>query len=187
MNNLNVTTSKIIAKAFKRPHRNILRDIRLLACSDEFKRQNFIESNYISNRNKSYPYYEISREGAMLLCMGFNGGESLRLKEEFLLAMHKKDIGTILESLANIDIDLDIDMYIYFAREEVSGRYKIGISKDPERRIKELNVGNPEKLILDYTYLTNGNGFESESIAHERFKRHRLNGEWFDKSIKIGI
>ena len=52
---------------------------------------------------------------------------------------------------------------------------KIGVSKHPEKRIKQLNTGNAESLyLLGY--------FEGdrklEKYIHDNFRKVRFNGEW---------
>lgn len=95
----------------------------------------------------------------------------------------------ILDLLKNLDIetaDVD-DRYVYVAKEAVSGRYKIGISRDPEARIKQLNTGNPEQLILVHAYLAIEHRHVSETLAHSLFNEHRLKGEWFNKNINLNL
>jgi len=70
------------------------------------------------------------------------------------------------------------------AQEPVSKRYKIGISSCPERRIKELNVGNPEALILVHAYQAREK-YQSENLAHNTFSDKRLKGEWFKSNIEL--
>lgn len=88
--------------------------------------------------------------------------------------------------LKELDVDLEEDAYIYVAKEEISGRYKIGISKDPKRRIAKLNTGNPEQLVLVHAYLAS-DGVDSERAAHVLFDDNRLKGEWFDSNIDLSL
>lgn len=75
--------------------------------------------------------------------------------------------------------------YVYFIQETGKGNkpVKIGYSNDPERRLTDLQTGNPRKLKLSISL-----PFESESLAREAeqtfqwlaAKKHRsLEGEWF--------
>lgn len=103
-------------------------------------------------------------------------------------AYEKSSLLSVLDIVANIDVsEIEKDRFVYIARESESGRYKIGISKDPEKRIKQLNVGNPEKLELVHAYLATESGHKSEAIAHALFEKERLNGEWFGGSIDLTL
>ena len=55
--------------------------------------------------------------------------------------------------------------FIYLIQNLETSRYKIGISKHPQKRIKQLQTGSGEELKLIHTY---------ESDTH---------GEWFDISL----
>ena len=70
------------------------------------------------------------------------------------------------------------DRYIYAAQDS-QGRLKIGISKNPEERVKQLNVGHPDNLELVYTAKAIDNTYMSEQLAHEKCKDYHLRSEWF--------
>lgn len=64
---------------------------------------------------------------------------------------------------------------IYFITD---GRYtKIGKADDPEKRLKELQTGNPFPLTLIKSI---DGSFEEESNIHKSLSIYRMNGEWFD-------
>lgn len=52
---------------------------------------------------------------------------------------------------------------------------KIGIAKDPMRRLKELQTGQPMDLHLLWSVAG-----DYESDLHLHFATHRVRGEWFD-------
>jgi hypothetical protein len=62
--------------------------------------------------------------------------------------------------------------------------YKIGESKNPEKRLKQLQTGNPWRLKLikiyediDYAYLI-------EQILHKKLDFYNVGGEWFQCDIE---
>ena len=66
--------------------------------------------------------------------------------------------------------------YLYFIQQGAGGEVKIGIADDPERRMKELQTGNPKQLLL----LGKFDGARlSERLLHRRFGLLRSHGEWF--------
>jgi predicted GIY-YIG superfamily endonuclease len=73
--------------------------------------------------------------------------------------------------------------YIYLIQCLEDGRYKIGISKHPEKRLTQLQTGSSGQLKLIDKYLT-GNYFYIEGVLHRRFSHFKKMGEWFDMSIK---
>lgn len=62
------------------------------------------------------------------------------------------------------------------------GYYKIGISKDPRKRVKKLQNGCPKQLVLwatlRCTYPTNS----VETDLHKQFSESHVRNEWFDLS-----
>jgi hypothetical protein len=75
-------------------------------------------------------------------------------------------------------------MHLYFIS---SGKYtKIGISDNPKRRLKQLQTGNPDKLIL-IDHVNTGSSDEAarvEDMLHKFYSHKRVRGEWF-KGIDI--
>lgn len=64
-----------------------------------------------------------------------------------------------------------------------SGNYhKIGCAKNPKKRLKQLQTGNPEKIVLVKTKELDS---PQEAMFYERhFQEHypgkRVSGEWYD-------
>lgn len=70
---------------------------------------------------------------------------------------------------------------IYFIGAD-SGPIKIGLSRDPDARCREMKVGSP----TDYRVLaTVIGGYGLERAYHLRFEFARLRGEWFDRRPEI--
>ena len=95
-----VVTSLDIAETFEKEHKNVLRDIRELECSEEFRRLNFEQSEYLNEQSHKQPMYLITRDGFTLLVMGYTGEKAMRFKEGYIRqfnAMEKALIGKIRE------------------------------------------------------------------------------------------
>lgn len=76
--------SLIVAQMFERRHDNVLRDIKTLDCSDEFRRLNFEESSYINEQGKKQPCVNMTRDGFTFLVMGYRGKKAARFKEAYI-------------------------------------------------------------------------------------------------------
>lgn len=71
-----------------------------------------------------------------------------------------------------------IDTYVYFI--QAGNAVKIGIASDVERRIVDLQVGNPHKIELIHTiHVSRQDALMLESKLHRVFYKTRLVGEWF--------
>lgn len=62
------------------------------------------------------------------------------------------------------------------------GKAKIGIARDPEMRLRQLQLANPGavKLVGHRLFSTRLSAAKVERALHQRFKAKRLMGEWFD-------
>ena len=65
---------------------------------------------------------------------------------------------------------------IYFIVDEECRFVKIGISRNPESRVKDLQSGNPIRLEVAYHFPGDGEG---EKELHRYLKDYRTIGEWF--------
>lgn len=83
-NGRTVTDSLTVAEVFGKNHKDVLRDIRDLECSKDFRERNFAPSSYCSEQRKELPKYIISQDGFSFLVMGYTGKEAARFKETYI-------------------------------------------------------------------------------------------------------
>ncbi|WP_130098929.1 Rha family transcriptional regulator [Siccibacter turicensis] len=85
-----VTTSLNIASYFCKAHKNVLRTIKRLKsdCSPEFNRLNFEPVNYIDRKGEVRLMYNITKDGWMMLVMGFTGKSATAIKESYISAFN---------------------------------------------------------------------------------------------------
>ena len=67
-------------------------------------------------------------------------------------------------------------LYLILARE--LDRVKIGLSENPELRLKQLQTGSPSKLDL-FAFKPSKNASIQERELHEQYKEKIVHGEWF--------
>jgi hypothetical protein len=89
------------------------------------------------------------------------------------------DLESILRALADFEVPDDLpDLYVYAIRETETGRVKLGISRDPEARLAQLQVGNSQRLELVATRHAT-NRFADERKLHREYSQARVRSEWF--------
>lgn len=76
--------SLFVAKFFNKSHDHVLRDIRELDCSEEFRLTNFGESSYKNEQGKRQPCYAMTKDGFIFLVMGYRGKKAARFKELYI-------------------------------------------------------------------------------------------------------
>ena len=75
-------------------------------------------------------------------------------------------------------------MYIYLIQSLENGYYKIGKSKNPNKRIEQLQTGNSSELKMISTYQSDGFSNKIEKVLHRKYFHLKKEGEWFELSIK---
>lgn len=80
------TNTLIIAEHFGKKHKDVLRAVRDLVndCEEEFGRRNFAPTPYYDSQGKQQTMYSLTRDGFMLLSMGFTGTNATKLKIAFI-------------------------------------------------------------------------------------------------------
>ena len=82
------TTSLIVAQAFEKEHKGVLRAISNFECSSQFTERNFALSEYTDPTGRKLPAYRLTRDGFSFLAMGFTGKKAAAWKEKFLEAFN---------------------------------------------------------------------------------------------------
>ena len=82
-----------VAESFEKEHRNVLADIRKILDTDEdgFGALNFQRSSYLSEQNKEMPMYVMSKDGFVLLVMGYTGAEAMRMKKSYIARFNEME------------------------------------------------------------------------------------------------
>jgi hypothetical protein len=76
--------------------------------------------------------------------------------------------------------------YVYLSQSLENGYYKIGVSKHPQKRLKENQTGNPSPTKLIEVYKTE-HANKIENILHRKYSHLKKEGEWFELSIEIDV
>jgi anti-repressor protein len=83
-----VTSSLIVAEKFGKKHKDVLKAIQNLECSDSFNQRNFAPVEYTDKKGEKRPSYFITEQGFTFLVMGFTGKEAAEFKELFIDAFY---------------------------------------------------------------------------------------------------
>lgn len=90
-NGNDVTTSLIVAQVFGKEHKNVVRDIENLSCSENFNRLNFERITYKDARNREQTAYEMTKDGFSFLVMGYTGTKAGEFKERFINEFNRRE------------------------------------------------------------------------------------------------
>lgn len=78
-----------IADKFNKNHKDVLRSVENLECSEQFNRRNFAPITYTDSRGRRQKKILVTKDGFCFLAMGFTGAEAARWKELFIVAFNK--------------------------------------------------------------------------------------------------
>lgn len=171
-------SSREIAELTGKEHKNVLADIRKMLSDLDLDGRDF-QSTYIDNKNRQQKEYYLPTSKAICLISGYS------VQSRMAIMSRIKDMDQVLTAIRDFEVPDDLpDIYVYAIRESETGRIKIGISRNPERRLKQLQIGNSHKLEL-VAYKKAENRYKDETAAHLDNKEHHIHGEWFNSSASI--
>lgn len=76
---------------FGKEHKNVVRDIENLSCSENFNRLNFERITYKDARNREQTAYEMTKDGFSFLVMGYTGAKAGEFKERFINEFNRRE------------------------------------------------------------------------------------------------
>jgi hypothetical protein len=81
------------------------------------------------------------------------------------------------------------NIYIISSAKHNLGPVKIGISDNPENRLKSLQTGFPEKLEIKYLEVLDERkkARKFEGLLHKDISHLRSHGEWFNLDVAAAI
>ncbi|MGL5013967.1 MAG: Rha family transcriptional regulator [Bacteroidales bacterium] len=86
-----LTDTLKVAEFFGKSHKNILRDIDNLGCSQDFGKLNFELSSYKTTQNKNLPLVEMTKDGFLFLAMGYTGAAAALIKERYISEFNRME------------------------------------------------------------------------------------------------
>ena len=86
-----MVSSQLIADKFGKVHRDVIRAIKNLECSEDFKVRNFGTCSFTNKMNRSFDGYMMTKDGFAFLCMGFTGKKAGEWKEKYIKAFNQME------------------------------------------------------------------------------------------------
>jgi len=96
-----------------------------------------------------------------------------------------KNIFKVIEETEKIK-DEDCSGYLYIIQKK-NKLVKIGISKNPEKRINAIETHNGEQSVKKFVSKKLLNYMEVEKKMHNYFKDFRVRGEWFNVDFDLAV
>lgn len=155
-----IVTSLDVAETFGKAHKDVLRSIRELGCSEEFNRRNFAPVEYSDAKGEKRPAFAMTRDGFTMLVMGFTGEAAMKFKEAYIKqfnAMEKALRGKLIEREKGIAVRQALTKALQQSteNERMHGHaysnytnciYKTLFGKDASQLRKDFGVGAKDNL-----------------------------------------
>lgn len=183
------TDSRRVAKHFKKHHRDVLRAIDRLECSDDFRLRNFaqtVEERPNPSGGKAIPsrVVSMSKDGFVILAMGFTGKDAMLVKEAYIAAFN-----SMADQLQRLSMHASMDLWEQRLALEKRDSNSFAWASFGSRRMldrrRELPAITEERARLDQklqpelqlvhsdTAVTNVRTPERVSAANETKRRRR--------------
>ena len=82
------TDSLAVARVFEKGHKNVIRSIENLP-EDDFSQLNFEPAEYYDAQGKPRKMYKMTRDGFMMIAMGFTGEKAYEWKKQYIAAFNR--------------------------------------------------------------------------------------------------
>lgn len=143
------TTSLDIAAVFEKRHDNIIAKIETFP-KDSFTDLNFKASEYTDSTGRKLKAYNITRDGFVMLVMGFTGDKAYRFKVEYINAFNKMQ-----HLLKNKELESSNKLISNLERrnKRVAMGYKSQLAQQKEKyelKLKVLECELEHKNKIDY-------------------------------------
>lgn len=180
-NGNDVTTSLIVAQVFEKEHKNVVRDIENLSCSESFNRLNFERITYRDSRNREQTAYEMTKDGFSFLVMGYTGAKAGEFKERFIAEFNKREMMLKDDDYILMRSQQILQKRVEAAEQRVKALEADNAAKEEtiELQQKELAQAAPKVQYVD-TVLQSVNTYATNLIAKEM----GMSAETLNKRLK---
>ncbi|GGP17277.1 Rha family transcriptional regulator [Oceanobacillus neutriphilus] len=145
-----VTDSLTISEVFNKNHKDVLRDVRNLECSDDFSQRNFAPSNY-EVRGKEYPVYYITQDGFSFLVMGYTGKKAAEFKEKYITEFRRMEKKLNEPRILSEKEQLEASMKLTLEASKEINEVKEKVTSLEERFDNELTLNHGQATAVNHS------------------------------------
>ncbi|MFD1416839.1 Rha family transcriptional regulator [Oceanobacillus jeddahense] len=145
-----VTDSLTISEVFNKNHKDVLRDVRNLECSDDFSQRNFAPSNY-EVRGKEYPVYYITQDGFSFLVMGYTGKKAAEFKEKYITEFRRMEKKLNEPRVLSEKEQLEASMKLTLEASKEISEVKEKVTSLEERFDNELTLNHGQATAVNHS------------------------------------
>lgn len=166
-----VTDSLKVAEVFGKQHKDVMRDIRNLECSQEFNQRNFAPINYTDERNRTYRRFLIKRDGLAFLVFGYTGAKAAEYKEKYISAFNLMEDKLKRPKVLNDKEQLIASMKLSIETAEELTEIKTDVAQLKEKVNNKITLDHGEQQTLHHEIKKR---IESIALDYEELGKPKL-------------
>lgn len=116
-----ITTSRNVAEYFGKRHGDVLRKIEQVKadCSADFSQRNFASADYVDEQGKLRPMVSLTKDGWIMVVMGFTGKAAAAIKESYIAAFNWM-ADMIRQGVANLEAERNAAVLEFMKEKDVA-------------------------------------------------------------------
>lgn len=172
-------SSREIAELVESRHSDIVRSIVRLMSNNVISGR--VPTEYTHPQNgQTYECYYLNKRDSFIVVAKVSPQHIGKVIDAW--GKTQQSLDELLAALDAFDVPEECsDMYVYAIQNTTTGNIKLGISRNPEQRLKQLQTGNDCTLKL-VAYKKAENKFKDETTLHYNYSSAHVRGEWFNNS-----
>ena len=172
-------SSREIAELVESRHSDIVRSIIRLMSNSVIS--GYAPKEAVNHQNKqTYSEYLLNKRDSFIVVAKVSPQHIGKVIDAW--GRTQQSLDELLAALDAFDVPEECsDMYVYAIQNTTTGNIKLGISRNPEQRLKQLQTGNDCTLKL-VAYKKAKNKFKDETTLHYNYSSAHVRGEWFNNS-----
>jgi len=173
-------TSREIAEVVGSRHDKVKQSIERLSVRGVIGSPPSVE--YRDSLNRAAQEFQISKRDSYVVVARISPAHIGKIADVW--GRTEATLDELIEALGAFDVPVECaGMYVYAILESGTGRIKLGISRNPKARLKQLQTGNSSTLELVAT--RRAGNFKDESEVHSLNSGIHIRGEWFSPGASL--
>ena len=178
-------SSREISELVESRHDNVKRSMETLRDLGLISFQQAMQQSHVGPGSRPVLVYFVSKRDSLITVAQLDLSKLGVMLDAW--GRTESDLQAVLSALDAFEVPEEcVDMYVYAIRNTTTGNIKLGISRNPEQRLKQLQTGNDCALEL-VAYRKAENRFQDETALHYAHSAAHIRGEWFDQSAVSAI
>lgn len=171
-------SSREIAELVESRHDSVKRTIERLMSNNVIS--GYAPKEAVNQNNQTYSEYLLNKRDSFIVVAKVSPQHIGKVIDAW--GRTQQSLDELLAALDAFDVPEECsDMYVYAIQNTTTGNIKLGISRNPEQRLKQLQTGNDCTLKL-VAYKKAKNKFKDETTLHYNYSSAHVRGEWFNNS-----